>query len=111
MIELLLGVDLELSSNVHILGASEHLGIDHVGDDGLILASEVFVQQLRQTIAGDFFLDDGRLGLGHYFLPLRTKRQRINQIAFCLSCLCKKREQSGSLTQLCEESLCVPKML
>src|SRR4029450_13857445 len=92
MIELLLGVDFELSSDVHILGASEHLGIDHVGDDGLIFASEVFVQQLRETVAGSFFLYDGRLGLGHYFLLKR--RRRPDQIACCASCLCKKREHS-----------------
>src|SRR4029450_10555453 len=73
MIELLLGVDLELSSDVHILGTTEHLGIDHVGDDGWICWWESLVQQLRETVAGDLFLDDGGLGLGHYFLLKATK--------------------------------------
>jgi hypothetical protein len=53
MIELLLGVDFELGGNVHVLGAAEHLGIDDVGDDGLILAGQVFVQQLREPVAGN----------------------------------------------------------
>src|SRR5579862_919531 len=43
MIEFLLGVDLELGSDVHVLGAGEHLGIDYVADDRLIFASKVFV--------------------------------------------------------------------
>ena len=54
MIELLLGVKLELGGDVHVFGALEHLGIDDVGDDGLIFAGQVFVQQLRKTVAGDF---------------------------------------------------------
>jgi hypothetical protein len=40
MIELLLGVDLELVGDVHVLGAAEHLGIDYVADDRLIFASK-----------------------------------------------------------------------
>ena len=43
MIEFLLGVDLELRGDVHVLGAGEHLGIDYVADDRLIFASKVFV--------------------------------------------------------------------
>ena len=54
MIELLLGVDFELGGDIHVLGAAEHLGIDYVGDDGLIFAGKVFVQQLREAVAGDF---------------------------------------------------------
>jgi hypothetical protein len=37
------------------LGAAEHLGIDYVGDDGLIFAGKVFVQQLREAVAGILF--------------------------------------------------------
>ena len=44
MIELLLGVDFELSGDVHVFGALEHLGIDDVRDDGLIFTGQVFVQ-------------------------------------------------------------------
>ena len=51
MIELLLGVNFQLSGDVHVFGALEHLGIDDVGDDGLIFARQVFVQQLRETVA------------------------------------------------------------
>ncbi len=54
MIELLFGVYFELGGDVHVLGAGEHLGIDHVGDDGLIFAGKVFVQQLREAVAGNF---------------------------------------------------------
>ena len=54
MIELLLGVDFELSGDIHVFGALEHLGIDYVGDDGLIFAGQVFVQQLREAVAGNF---------------------------------------------------------
>jgi hypothetical protein len=54
MIELLLGVDFELSGDVHVFSALEHLRIDDVGDDRLIFAGQVFVQKLRETIAGDF---------------------------------------------------------
>ena len=54
MIEFLLGVNFELSGDVHVFGALEHLGIDDVSDDGLIFAGQVFVQQLRETVRGDF---------------------------------------------------------
>src|SRR5215471_5965640 len=52
MIELLLGVFFKLSRNVHVLGAGKHLRINHVGDDGLIFASQVFIQQLGEAVAG-----------------------------------------------------------
>ena len=54
MIELLLGVDFELSGDVHVFGALEHLGIDDLRNDGLIFTGQVFVQQLRETVPGDF---------------------------------------------------------
>jgi hypothetical protein len=54
VIELLLGMDFQLCGDVHILGAAEYLGLDNVGNDGLIFAGKVFVQQFRQTITGDF---------------------------------------------------------
>ena len=38
VIELLLGVNFQLSGDVHVFGALQHLGIDHVRDDGLIFA-------------------------------------------------------------------------
>jgi hypothetical protein len=43
MIELLLGVDFELRGNIHILGTTQHLGIDDIRDDSLIFAREIFV--------------------------------------------------------------------
>jgi hypothetical protein len=52
VIELWLGVDFELSGDVHVLCGREHLGIDYVGDDGLVFAGKVFVQQLREPVAG-----------------------------------------------------------
>ena len=62
MIELLLGVDFELGSDIHVLGAAEHLGGDYVGDDGLIFAGKVFVEQLREAVAGNFVFICGGLG-------------------------------------------------
>ena len=44
MIELLLGMDFKLRGDVHVFRALEHLGIDDVGDDGLIFAGQIFVQ-------------------------------------------------------------------
>jgi hypothetical protein len=64
MIELLPGVDLELSGDVHVFRAFEYLRIDYVGDDRLILAAQIFIQQLRETIAGNFVF----LGFGRYHL-------------------------------------------
>src|SRR5215468_1606127 len=54
MIELLLGMSFELSSDVHVFGALEHLRIDDVRDDSLIFTGQIFVQQLRELVAGDF---------------------------------------------------------
>ena len=72
MIELLLGVDFELGGDIHVLGAAEHLGIDYVGDDGLIFAGKVFVQQLREAVAGNFVFICGGLGLSHLIAPLTS---------------------------------------
>ncbi len=54
MIEFLLGMDFELGGDVHILGAAQHLGINDIGDNGLIFAGKVFVQQFRESVAGNF---------------------------------------------------------
>jgi len=70
MIEFLFGVEFELSGDIHVLGAAEHLGIDDVGDDCLIFTGKIFVQQLRKAVAGDLvFVCDG-LGLSHFIPPL-----------------------------------------
>ena len=68
MIELLLGVDFELGGDVHIFSTAQHLGIDYVGDDGLIFAGKIFVHQLREPVARNFAFDFGRFGLKHLFL-------------------------------------------
>jgi hypothetical protein len=69
VIELLLGADFELSGDVHVLRAREHLGIDYVGDDGLDFAGKVFVQQLREPVAGNFVFICGGLGLSRLVPP------------------------------------------
>src|SRR5713101_8952700 len=76
MIELLLGVEFELRGDAHVLGAAEHLRIDYVGDDGLIFAGKVFVQQLREAVAGNFVFVCGGFGLGHWIAPLHAKTDR-----------------------------------
>src|ERR1044071_1739234 len=53
MIQLMLGVNFELSGDVHVFGALEHLGIDGVWDDSLILTSQAFVQQPRELVASN----------------------------------------------------------
>src|SRR5450830_533094 len=70
MIKLLLGVDFELGGDVHVLGAAEHLGIDYVGDDGLIFAGKVFVQQFRKAVAGNLVFVCGGFWLCHLIPPL-----------------------------------------
>ena len=57
--ELFLGVDLELAGDVHVSRAFEHLGVVDVGDDGLKLALQVFVEEIDDLLAGD------GLGVGH----------------------------------------------
>ena len=47
-----LGVDLELIGDVHVLGALEHLGIDHVGDDGLIIRGTGLRSAIRRDVRG-----------------------------------------------------------
>ena len=53
MIELLLGVQLELAGDVHVLRTLEHLGIDDVGDDRLVFARQIFIEQVDELFAGD----------------------------------------------------------
>src|SRR6266478_7076155 len=86
IIKLLLGVGFELRGDVHVLGAAEHLGIDHISYDRLIFAGKIFVQQLREAVAGNFvfvgfgfshvippFELKGRL----HIRPLRTRRYSV----------------------------------
>ena len=53
MLQLLLGMGFKLFGDTHIFGALQHLGIYDIRDDGLVFAREVFVQQFRETIAGN----------------------------------------------------------
>ena len=70
VVELLPGVDLKLGSDIHVRSALEHLGVDGVGDDGLVFAGEVFVQQFREALAGDIDFVRGGFGIGHWVSPL-----------------------------------------
>src|SRR5262249_15928212 len=54
MIQLLLGVNFKLGSDVRVLGAAEYLRIDYIRDDGLIFAGDIFVQHLREAITRNF---------------------------------------------------------
>ena len=56
------GVYLELFGNTHILGALDGLRVDHVGDDGLVLTRQVFVEVLDQLLARNRFARFQRFG-------------------------------------------------
>jgi len=56
MLELLMRVLLELRGNVHVFGALQRLRIDNIGDDRLIFARKVLVQELRQLFPGDVLI-------------------------------------------------------
>jgi hypothetical protein len=45
------------------------LRIDYVGDDGLIFAGKVFVQQLREAVVRNFAFDCGGFGFSHLIPP------------------------------------------
>ena len=51
--ELFLGMDFELFGDIHVGGAGEDLGVVDVGDDGLELALQVFVEKGGDLLAGD----------------------------------------------------------
>ncbi len=51
--ELFGGVDGELVGDVHVLRAFEDLRVVDVGDDGLVLAGEVFVEEVDEFFAGE----------------------------------------------------------
>ena len=59
------GVDGELIGDVHILRAFEDLGVVDVGDDGLIFARQVFVEELDELFPGDGLGLSGRFLLRH----------------------------------------------
>jgi hypothetical protein len=40
MLKLLLGVNLKLVRNIHVLGPFEHLRIGHIGDNGLVFGGK-----------------------------------------------------------------------
>ena len=41
VLQLLLGMRLEFLGNRHVLGALQHLRVDHIRDDGLVFAREI----------------------------------------------------------------------
>jgi hypothetical protein len=51
VLQFLGGVLLQFAGNVHVLGALEELGVNHVSDDRLLLAREVSVEQFDQPLA------------------------------------------------------------
>ena len=51
--ELFLGVDFELTGDVHVGRALEYLRVVHVGDDRLELALQIFVEEVDQFLLGD----------------------------------------------------------
>ena len=53
MSEFFLGVHLELAGDIHVLAPFEHLGIDDVGDDRLVLASEILIEQTDELFAAE----------------------------------------------------------
>src|ERR1017187_4890021 len=81
MIEFLLGVDFQLGGDVHVLRASEHLRIDHVANDGLIFAGQIFVEQFRQTVARDVDLVRGGFRFRHAVSPFKLKANCEDQFS------------------------------
>ena len=74
MIELLLGVQLELAGDIHVLRSLEHLRIDDVGDDRLVLARQVLVEKVdelctRQRLRFRWC----RLAVSHEILQMQAK--------------------------------------
>ena len=53
MLQLLLRVLFQFPSNGHVGRTFQHLRIDHISDDRLVLAGQIFVQQANQLLAGD----------------------------------------------------------
>ena len=51
--ELFVGVDCELVGDVHVGRSLEDLRVVDVGDDGLVLAGEVFVEEVDELLAGE----------------------------------------------------------
>ena len=51
--ELFGGVDGELVGDVHVRRAFEDLRVVDVGDDGLVFAGEIFVEEVDEFFAGD----------------------------------------------------------
>ena len=54
--ELFLGVDFEFAGDVHVGRAFEDLRVVDVGDDGLELALEVFVEEVDELLTGHGFV-------------------------------------------------------
>jgi hypothetical protein len=52
MRELLAGVNFELLRDRLILGALQRLRIDHIRDDGLVLAGQILLQAFDEVFAG-----------------------------------------------------------
>ena len=65
----LLGVDFELLGDVHVFSAAENLGIDYVGDDGLIFPGKGFRSKARLGDHGKFRFRSRGIFVGHWRSP------------------------------------------
>ncbi len=59
------GVGFELAGDVHKLSALHGLAVGDVGDDGLVFAGEIFVEEFDEIFAGNGGVFGGGGGLGH----------------------------------------------
>jgi hypothetical protein len=94
VLQLLRGVLLELVGNTHIFGALQNLGIDDIGDDGLIFARKIFVQQLSKIFAGHFRLMLGHLSQ-HFWDGNSNQRRELIRVPSDLTTLAVKVQGSG----------------
>ena len=68
VLELFSGVELELGGDIHPLRAGDHVAVYGVGDDGLVLTGEVFIERVDEFFDGG--LRDGGLVAGVVFFVL-----------------------------------------
>lgn len=56
MVQFLQRMLLEFTCDIHILGPFQHLRVDHLRDDRLVLAGQVLIKQLDEIAARDNLL-------------------------------------------------------
>ena len=105
VLQLFPGVLFQFLGDGHVLSAFDHLRIDDIGDDGLILARQVFIEGRNQSVGGQArSVSDGAVfillsmtGLPNYVRKRGFSSGEGGGSQICIECFQGKRKRAVAI--------------